>query len=151
VKLRLKRGRIFLPHSRPLFLGLSMTWSAEMIERITPCTSVLPHGWGIVTSGLTEDGSRSFRAYSIKEPIRLIKCCSLRTQNRQAVVDGSGESAASRDGKARDFAEGKVTKQRGIVRLSEFDQKLGHTRIHNSLIVQQSYYWPEVENQPNVT
>ena len=56
VKLRLKRGRIFLRRSRPLFLGLSMMWSVEMIERITPCTSVLPHGWGIVTSGQTENG-----------------------------------------------------------------------------------------------
>ncbi len=111
MKLRLKRGRIFLPHSRPLFLGLSRTWSAEMIERITPCTSVLPHGWGLVTSGQTEDGSRSFRAYSIKEPIRLIKCCSLRTQNRQAVVDGSGESAASRDGEEGAVAEGEITPQ----------------------------------------
>jgi len=39
----------------------------------------------------------------------------------------------------------------GIVKLSEFDQKLGNTRIHNSLIVQHSGYWPEVENQPNLT
>jgi len=85
-----------------------MTWSAEMIERITPCTSVLPHGWVLVTSGQTEDGSRSFRAYSIREPIRLIKCCSLRTQNRQAGVDGSRESAVSRDGKEGATAEGEV-------------------------------------------
>ena len=39
----------------------------------------------------------------------------------------------------------------GIVRLSEFDQKLGNTRIHNSLIVQHSGSWPEVENQANLT
>jgi hypothetical protein len=39
----------------------------------------------------------------------------------------------------------------GIVKLSEFEQKLGNTRIHNSLIVQHSEYLPEVENQPNVT
>jgi len=39
----------------------------------------------------------------------------------------------------------------GIVKLSEFDQKLGNTRIHNSLIVQHSGYWPELENQPNLT
>ena len=97
MKLRPKRGRIFLPHSRPLFWGLSMTWSAEMIERITPCTSVLPHGWGLVTSEQTEDGSRSFRAYSIKEPIRLIKCCSLRTQDRQAVLDELSEGAVNGD------------------------------------------------------
>ncbi len=36
----------------------------------------------------------------------------------------------------------------GIVKLSEFDQKLGNTRIHNSLIVQHSGYWPELENSP---
>ncbi len=47
--------------------------------------------------------------------------------------------------------KGKVTKQRGIVRLSEFDRKLGHTRIHHSLIVQHSGSWPEVETQPNLT
>ena len=39
----------------------------------------------------------------------------------------------------------------GIVKLSEFDQKLGNPRIHNSLIVQYSGYWPEVENQSNLT
>jgi len=38
----------------------------------------------------------------------------------------------------------------GIDKLSEFDQKLGNTRIHNSLIIQHSGYWPEVENQPNL-
>jgi len=38
----------------------------------------------------------------------------------------------------------------GIV-LREFDQKLGNTRIYNSLIVQHSGYRPEVENQPNLT
>jgi len=36
----------------------------------------------------------------------------------------------------------------GIVKLSEFDQNLGHTRIHHSLIIQHSGCWPEVENQP---
>ncbi len=41
--------------------------------------------------------------------------------------------------------------QRGIVKLSPTGQKLGHTRIHNALIVQHSGYWPEVENQPNLT
>jgi hypothetical protein len=39
----------------------------------------------------------------------------------------------------------------GIVKLSEFDQKRGQTRIHNSLIVQDSGYWPETENHPNLT
>ncbi len=39
----------------------------------------------------------------------------------------------------------------GIVKLSEFDQKLGHTRIHHSLIVQHSDTWPEVENESNLT
>jgi len=39
----------------------------------------------------------------------------------------------------------------GIVRLSEFDQKLGKTRIHHSLIVQHSGSWPEGENQHNST
>ena len=39
----------------------------------------------------------------------------------------------------------------GIVNLSEFDQKLGKARIHNSLIVQHSCSWPEVENQLNST
>ena len=34
----------------------------------------------------------------------------------------------------------------GIVNLSEFEQKLGNTRIHNSLIVQHLDYWTEVEN-----
>jgi len=38
-----------------------------------------------------------------------------------------------------------------IVKLSEFEQELGNTRIHNSLIVQNSGCWPEVENQPNLT
>jgi len=40
---------------------------------------------------------------------------------------------------------------KGIVKLSEFDQKLGHTRIRNTLIFQHSCYRPEVENQPNLT
>jgi hypothetical protein len=44
-----------------------------------------------------------------------------------------------------------VVKPKGIVKLSEFDQKLGKTRIYNSLIVQHSGSWPEVENQPNST
>ena len=39
----------------------------------------------------------------------------------------------------------------GIFKLSEFDQKLGNTRMHNSLIVQHSDCWPEVENQPKLT
>ncbi len=39
----------------------------------------------------------------------------------------------------------------GIVKLSKFDQKLGNTRIHNSLIVRHSSSWPEAENQPNLT
>jgi len=33
-------------------------------------------------------------------------------QDRQAVVDGLGESAVSGDGEARDFAEGEVKIQR---------------------------------------
>ena len=36
--------------------------------------------------------------------------------------------------------------QLGIVKLSEFEQELGNTQIHNSLIVRYSGYWPEVEN-----
>jgi len=44
----------------------------------------------------------------------------------------------------------KVMLVKGIVNLSEFDQKLGNTRIPNSLIVQHSGCWPEVENQPNL-
>ncbi|MEC4674696.1 MAG: hypothetical protein VST68_10940 [Nitrospirota bacterium] len=39
----------------------------------------------------------------------------------------------------------------GIVKLSEFDKKLGKARIHNSLIVQHSCSWPEVENRLNST
>ena len=39
----------------------------------------------------------------------------------------------------------------GIVMLSEFGKKLGHTRLHHSLIVQRSYYPAEVEIQPNLT
>ncbi len=39
----------------------------------------------------------------------------------------------------------------GIVKLSEFDQKFGNTRLHNSLIIQDSGSWPEGENQPNST
>ena len=39
----------------------------------------------------------------------------------------------------------------GIVKLSGFEQKLGNTQIHNSLIVQHSGYWPEVENQLSLT
>ena len=38
----------------------------------------------------------------------------------------------------------------GIVKLSEIEQKLGNTRIHNSLIVQHSGSWLAVENQPNL-
>ena len=38
----------------------------------------------------------------------------------------------------------------GIVKLSEFEQKLDNTRIHNSLIVHHPGYWPEVENQPTL-
>jgi len=41
--------------------------------------------------------------------------------------------------------------ERGIVKLSEFEQKLGQTRMHHSLIVQHSGYGPEVENQPTLT
>ncbi len=37
----------------------------------------------------------------------------------------------------------------GIVKLTEFDQNLGNTRIHHSLIIQHLGSWPEVENQPN--
>jgi len=45
-------------------------------------------------------------------------------------------------------SQGKISKgPYGIVKLSEFEQKLGNARIHNSLIVQHSGYWPEVENQ----
>jgi hypothetical protein len=39
----------------------------------------------------------------------------------------------------------------GIVKLSEFEQKLGNTRIHNPLIIQYSGCWPEVANQPTMT
>jgi hypothetical protein len=39
----------------------------------------------------------------------------------------------------------------GIVKLSEFDQKRGQTRMQHALIVQHSGYWPEVENPPNLT
>jgi hypothetical protein len=39
----------------------------------------------------------------------------------------------------------------GIIKLSEFAQQLGHTRIHNSLIVQHSGCRPEGDNQPNLT
>jgi hypothetical protein len=34
--------------------------------------------------------------------------------------------------------------------LSEFGQKLGKKRIHNSVIVQHSGSWSKVENQPNL-
>jgi len=40
---------------------------------------------------------------------------------------------------------------RCIVKLSEFDKKLGNTRIHHSLIIQHSGYWLEMENQRNLT
>jgi len=39
----------------------------------------------------------------------------------------------------------------GILKLSEFDQKLGNTGIHHSLIVQHSGYWAEGDKQPNLT
>jgi hypothetical protein len=39
----------------------------------------------------------------------------------------------------------------GMVKVSEFEQKLGHTRIHHAVIVQHAGYWPEIENQPNST
>jgi hypothetical protein len=39
----------------------------------------------------------------------------------------------------------------GIVKLSEYEKKLGNTRIHNSLIIQHSGCWPEVENQLTLT
>jgi len=51
----------------------------------------------------------------------------LRRQDRQAVVDGFFDGAVSGDGEEGDLAQGEVTKQRGIVKLSEFEQKLGHT------------------------
>jgi|GEM_PF-2713841 len=41
--------------------------------------------------------------------------------------------------------------QVGIVKLSEFEQNLGNTRIHKSLIVQYSGYRPKVGNHPNLT
>jgi hypothetical protein len=44
-----------------------------------------------------------------------------------------------------------LMEREGIVKLSEFDQNLGHTRIYHSLIVQDSGYWPETENHPNLT
>jgi len=67
------------------------------------------------------------------------------------VVDGFGQGAVSRAGKEGNLAEGEVTKQRGIFKLREFDQTLGHTRIHHSLSVQHSGYGPEGDNQPNLT
>ena len=39
----------------------------------------------------------------------------------------------------------------GIVKLSEFDQNLGNTRIHNSLNFRHLGYRSKVENQPNLT
>jgi len=39
----------------------------------------------------------------------------------------------------------------GIVNLSHFGQKTGSFSFHNSLIIKHSGYWPEVENQPNLT
>ena len=41
--------------------------------------------------------------------------------------------------------------QKGIVKLSEFEQNLGKTQIHNPLIVKHSGCRPKVENQPNLT
>ena len=41
--------------------------------------------------------------------------------------------------------------QQGIVNLNGFDEKLGNTGIHESLIIQNSGYWLEVENQSNWT
>ena len=39
----------------------------------------------------------------------------------------------------------------GIVKLSEFEQKLGDTRIHHALIVQHTGSWAEGDNQPTLT
>jgi len=39
----------------------------------------------------------------------------------------------------------------GIVKVREFDQKLGQTRIPHSLIVQHAGYGPEGETQPTLT
>ena len=44
-----------------------------------------------------------------------------------------------------------ISNSESIVKLSEFEQKLGNTRNHNSLIVQHSGSWPEVEKQSNLT
>ena len=41
-------------------------------------------------------------------------------------------------------------RNKGIVKLSEFEQELGNTQIHNSLIVRHSGSCPKVENQPNL-
>jgi len=54
-------------------------------------------------------------------------------------------------GSMSEGAGGRPGKQEGIVKLSEFNRKLGHTRIHHSLIIQHSGSWPEGENQPNLT
>ncbi len=54
-------------------------------------------------------------------------------------------------GSMSEGAGGRPGKQEGIVKLSECDQNLGHTRNHHSLIVQHSGYGPEGENQPNLT
>jgi hypothetical protein len=44
-----------------------------------------------------------------------------------------------------------LSSESGIAKLSEFEQKLGQTQIYHSFIVQHSGYWPEVENQLNLT
>ena len=38
-----------------------------------------------------------------------------------------------------------------IANFSDFEQKLGHSRIYNSLILQHSGYCPKIEDQPTVT
>ena len=40
---------------------------------------------------------------------------------------------------------------KGIVKLSEFEQNLGNTPIHNPLIVKHSGCRPKAEKQPNLT
>ena len=59
----------------------------------------------------------------------------LQRQDRQAVVDGFGKNAVSRDGETRDFAEGKVM---GIIdnakELADLLKAAGNTELYRKIV-----------------
>jgi len=59
----------------------------------------------------------------------------LQKEDRQAVVDGSGQRAVSRDGETRDFAQGKVM---GIIdnakELADLLKAAGNTELYRKIV-----------------